>query len=83
MTTNKDKLQNWTTQGQPIIVLETHDLKHMKDIAEKAEETGVHVSVVHDAGRTEVASGTPTTVAFGPDADKKINKITGGLRTLK
>ena len=55
----------------------------MKEISEKAEETGVHVSVVHDAGRTEVASGTATTVAFGPDADKKINKITGGLRSLK
>jgi peptidyl-tRNA hydrolase len=43
---------------------------------------GVCAKIIHDAGRTQIASGTATVLGVGPGPRSMIDKITGGLKLL-
>jgi PTH2 family peptidyl-tRNA hydrolase len=51
-------------------------------VAEQASDAGLPVQIVHDAGRTQVAEGTPTCCAIGPAPDTRIDAVTGELSLL-
>lgn len=59
------------------------DLEGLEEKQRKAAEEDVLCVAVHDAGRTEVESGTLTAVAIGPDRDSRVDSITGDLPLLK
>jgi peptidyl-tRNA hydrolase, PTH2 family len=53
------------------------------EIARKAEDAGLTVHVITDAGHTEFGGvPTKTCLAIGPDEDEKIDAITGHLKLL-
>lgn len=52
----------------------------MMDLAETARDNRLIVSVVRDAGRTQVASGTRTVLAVGPGPVRTIDSVTGHLK---
>jgi len=80
---DKNIIKLWKKSGEKKIVLEAKNLDEIKELIKRAEKNGVNYFIVRDAGKTEVKKGTLTCVAFGPDYEKKINKITGYLPKLK
>lgn len=72
----------WLRDGQPKVVLRATGEEHLDAIADKAAAAGLPVQVVHDAGRTQVAEGTPTCCAIGPAAGSLIDAVTGELSLL-
>ena len=75
-------LCSWMTCGQPKIVLRVIDEASLLAIASAARAEGVPVSLVYDAGRTEVYAGTLTVAAVGPAPSADIDKVTGALKLL-
>lgn len=72
----------WLGEGQPKVVLRASSAEHLQAIAAAAVAAGLPVQVIHDAGRTQVAEGTPTCCAIGPAADNRIDAVTGDLSLL-
>jgi peptidyl-tRNA hydrolase, PTH2 family len=72
----------WLRDGQPKVVLRAGSEEELHAIAGRAAEAGLPVQVIHDAGRTQVAEGTPTCCAIGTAADAAIDAITGQLSLL-
>jgi peptidyl-tRNA hydrolase, PTH2 family len=72
----------WLRDGQPKVVLRATSQEHLHAIAEKAHAAGLPVQVIHDAGRTQVAEGTPTACAIGPANASRIDAVTGDLQLL-
>jgi peptidyl-tRNA hydrolase, PTH2 family len=74
--------RSWLRDGQPKVVLKAGSEDELYAIAAQADDAGLPVQVIHDAGRTQVAEGTPTCCAIGPAEDSRIDAITGGLSLL-
>jgi PTH2 family peptidyl-tRNA hydrolase len=72
----------WLRDGQPKVVLRATGEGHLYAIADTAHAAGLPVQVIHDAGRTQVAEGTPTACAIGPAEASRIDAVTGGLQLL-
>jgi peptidyl-tRNA hydrolase, PTH2 family len=72
----------WLRDGQPKVVLRATSEEQLYDLAERAGAAGLPVQVISDAGRTQVAAGTPTCCAIGPAEESRIDAITGELSLL-
>lgn len=72
----------WLRDGQPKVVLRATSEQHLYEIVQQAQAAGLPVQVTRDAGRTQVAEGTPTCCAIGPAAADRIDVITGELSLL-
>lgn len=72
----------WLRDGQPKVVLRAGSADELHAIAARAAAADLPVQVIHDAGRTQVAEGTPTCCAIGPAAADRIDAITGELALL-
>jgi PTH2 family peptidyl-tRNA hydrolase len=72
----------WLRDGQPKVVLKVSGEDELYAIAERAQAARLPVQVIHDAGRTQVAEGTPTCCAIGPAEASRIDAITGELSLL-
>jgi PTH2 family peptidyl-tRNA hydrolase len=81
-TVGTPEFADWLRDGQPKVVLRAASEDELDAIAGLAGAAGLPVQVVHDAGRTQVAAGTPTCCAVGPAADAAIDAITGQLPLL-
>jgi PTH2 family peptidyl-tRNA hydrolase len=79
----KNIREKWLREGQKKIVLVVPSLQELFDIKERAEKLGITATVVRDAGLTEIPPGTVTSLALGPDEEKKIDRITGNLPLLR
>lgn len=64
------------------IVLKVEDLQDLMRLKEKAGRAGLITSLIRDAGRTQIPSGTITCLGIGPDKESEINKIIKGLKLL-
>ena len=67
----------------PKVVLRCGSEEELFELARQAEEAGLPVMLIRDAGRTVVASGTPTCVGIGPDEISKIDAVTGALKLMR
>jgi peptidyl-tRNA hydrolase, PTH2 family len=72
----------WLREGQPKVVLRASSQEHLDAIAEQAAASGLPVQVIRDAGRTQVAEGTPTCCAIGPADASRIDAVTSELPLL-
>jgi peptidyl-tRNA hydrolase, PTH2 family len=72
----------WLRDGQPKVVLRASSGDELDSLAAQASAAGLPVQVIHDAGRTQVAEGTPTCCAIGPAEASRIDAITGELPLL-
>jgi peptidyl-tRNA hydrolase, PTH2 family len=72
----------WLEQGQPKVVLKVGDANELRRLVEAVKHAGLPLSLVADAGRTQLPPGTLTCAAIGPAEDRRIDAITGDLPLL-
>ncbi len=72
----------WLREGQPKVVLRAGSAAQLDEIAGQAAAAGLPVQVIHDAGRTQLAPGTPTCCSVGPAEADRIDVVTGDLTLL-
>ena len=77
-----EKALAWLQEGQKKVVLKVKSVSELLEKAEKASEHGLIVSIVRDAGLTQLQPGTVTCVGIGPDKEELIDRITGDLKLL-
>jgi peptidyl-tRNA hydrolase, PTH2 family len=73
---------DWWRAGQPKVVLKVPDEDTLDLVAAAAQEAGLPVEVIHDAGRTQVTAGTATCCAIGPAPGDALHPVTGALSLL-
>ena len=72
----------WKDGGQKKIVLQVKDLSEMYELKMDAEAAGLPVSLITDAGLTEIPPGTVTALGIGPGRSDKLDAVTGELRLV-
>ena len=72
----------WYSEGQRKVVLRADSLEQIYEIKAMADANKIINSVITDAGRTEIPSGTVTCIGLGPSCDSVMDKITGELKML-
>lgn len=72
----------WYSEGQRKVVLRADSLEQIYEIKAVADANKIINSVITDAGRTEIPSGTVTCIGLGPSCDSAMDKITGELKML-
>lgn len=82
LKTHKDDLQKWLSEGQKKVVLKVKDKQELLLYKQKAEDAGLVVSLITDAGHTQLEPNTMTCLAIGPDKEEKIDKVTGNLKLM-
>jgi len=75
-------LQAWLSSGQKKICLKGDDADHLLALEKQAKEAGLLTSKIHDAGHTQIPSGSLTVLAIGPCQDELVEKITENLKLL-
>lgn len=73
-------LKAWEAQGQPKITLSVRDEQEMLELQNAARSHSLISVDIRDAGHTQVAPGTRTTLAIGPGPSTLINHICGHLK---
>ena len=78
----KGKVDEWLSEGGKKVVLEVSgedELQHYRKLAMKSK---LVTAIIKDAGRTFFNKPTITCLGIGPDADMKIDAVTGKLKIL-
>jgi PTH2 family peptidyl-tRNA hydrolase len=78
----REVLSQWEASGEATIVLAVSDHAELERLLGEARARGLNAHCVADAGRTEVAPGSHTVGAIGPDEVGKIDAVTGHLSLL-
>lgn len=74
--------ESWLIQGQPKIVVQVRNQEELIALAKKARSAGLISVIIKDAGRTELVSGTISTLGIGPGPKNTIDGLTSNLRLL-
>jgi PTH2 family peptidyl-tRNA hydrolase len=82
LKSHKDDATAWRQQGMKKVVLKVADLKELQDYKRKAEDAGLVVAMITDAGHTQLPPSTVTCLGIGPDKAEKIDKVTGQLKLI-
>lgn len=73
---------SWKQMGQKKVVLKVADEKELRKLFIEAQNSGLPVALITDAGRTCIAPGTTTCLGIGPADEEEIDSITGELGML-
>ncbi|CAL8305838.1 unnamed protein product [Gadus morhua 'NCC'] len=77
---NPELLKQWEYCGQPKVVVKAPDEDTLMDLLRHAKEVGLPVSIIQDAGRTQIAPGSRTVLGVGPGPADLVDKVTGHLK---
>ncbi|CAN9501577.1 unnamed protein product [Ophioblennius macclurei] len=77
---NPELLKQWEYCGQPKVVVKAPDEDTLIDLLSRAKELGLPVSLIQDAGRTQIAPGSRTVLGVGPGPADLIDSVTGDLK---
>ncbi|MFC4988809.1 MULTISPECIES: peptidyl-tRNA hydrolase Pth2 [Saliphagus] len=77
--TEKSARSEWKGSGQKKVVLKGDGERTLFELAELADREGIPNAIVRDAGHTQLEPGTVTTLAVGPAADDRVDRVTGDL----
>lgn len=77
------ELNEWLTNRFTKICLGVKDEAELLFYYQKAKEAGLRVSLIKDAGFTELSGSNYTCVAIGPNYNEKIDQITKKLQLFK
>uniref|UniRef100_A0ABI7Z4W9 peptidyl-tRNA hydrolase n=1 Tax=Felis catus TaxID=9685 RepID=A0ABI7Z4W9_FELCA len=77
---NPELLKQWEYCGQPKVVVKAPDEETLVELLTHAKMLGLTVSLIQDAGRTQIAPGSRTVLGIGPGPADLIDKVTGHLK---
>ncbi|XP_047235537.1 peptidyl-tRNA hydrolase 2, mitochondrial isoform X2 [Girardinichthys multiradiatus] len=77
---NPELLKQWEYCGQPKVVVKALDEDTLIDLLGRAREVGLTVSLIQDAGRTQIAPGSRTVLGIGPGPANLVDGVTGDLK---
>lgn len=77
---NPELLRQWEYCGQPKVVVKAPDEETLIALLTHAKMLGLTVSLIQDAGRTQIAPGSQTVLGIGPGPADLIDKVTGHLK---
>ena len=77
---HRDDIEKWRNSGMKKSVLKVNNRQQLYYYKRKAEDAGLVVGLIIDAGHTQLKPGTPTVLGIGPDRDEKIDAVTGKLK---
>ncbi len=77
---NPELLKQWEYCGQPKVVVKAPDEEALIDLLSRAKEVGLPVSLIQDAGRTQIAPGSRTVLGVGPGPADLVDRVTGDLK---
>ncbi|XP_024122590.1 peptidyl-tRNA hydrolase 2, mitochondrial isoform X1 [Oryzias melastigma] len=73
-------LKQWEYCGQPKVVVKAPDEETLVELLSRARAVGLTVSLIQDAGRTQIAPGSRTVLGVGPGPAHLVDSITGDLK---
>lgn len=79
---DSNTVEKWKREGMEKVCLKVSSEKKLKDIYNRAKKLRHPVSLIRDAGRTQIPAGSPTAVAIGPAKEQDVDEITGKLKLL-
>lgn len=79
---NHAVLKQWESRGQAKVALKIDSEDEMLMLQAQAVSLGLCARVIHDAGRTQIASGSATVLGIGPAPKSKIDQVTSHLKLL-
>lgn len=82
LKSHKDDINAWKNQGMKKVILSVENEKELLTLRQQAEDAGLIVAIIADAGRTELAPGTVTAVGIGPADEEKIDRVTRHLKLI-
>ncbi|XP_065551042.1 peptidyl-tRNA hydrolase 2, mitochondrial [Lathamus discolor] len=77
---NPELLKQWEYCGQPKVVLRAPDEETLIQLLADAKHLGLTVSLIQDAGRTQIAPGSQTVLGIGPGPADVVDKVSGHLK---
>jgi PTH2 family peptidyl-tRNA hydrolase len=75
-------LTRWEALGQAKVALQVKSEEELELLQARALSLGLVAHTIHDAGRTQIASGSATVLGIGPAPKSVIDQVTGHLRLL-
>ncbi|MBO4357440.1 MAG: peptidyl-tRNA hydrolase [Candidatus Methanomethylophilaceae archaeon] len=79
---NRKAFDAWYNSGQAKIVLRVDSMEELDEYRKIASSSGIHIAMITDAGRTQIAPGTTTCMGLGPAPVSELDRITGELKML-
>jgi peptidyl-tRNA hydrolase, PTH2 family len=79
---SKARIDAWKSEGMKKVILKVSSEEEIFLLYERAKKEKLVSTIIRDAGRTQIESGSVTALAVGPDEDEKVNKVTGHLKLL-
>ncbi|XP_076391634.1 peptidyl-tRNA hydrolase 2, mitochondrial [Megachile rotundata] len=73
---------SWLLQGQPKVVLKICNEGELMSLARSARKAGLIISIIQDAGKTQLLPGTVSTLGIGPGPKQAIDELTSSLKLL-
>lgn len=74
--------ESWLFQGQPKVVLKISDKEKLMSLASNAHKAGLIISIIKDAGKTQLEPGTISTLGIGPGPKQLLDDLTSQLKLL-
>ncbi len=75
-------LRRWEKLGQAKVALKVESEEDLLMLQAQAMSLGLCAQLIHDAGRTQIASGSATVLGVGPAPKSKVDEVTGHLKLL-
>ena len=82
LKSDKSLVEMWRKEGAKKVVLKVKDEKELLKYKQLAEDYDLKTALITDAGRTVLEPGTITCLGIGPDAEEKIDKVSGKLKMM-
>ncbi|KAH6618944.1 peptidyl-tRNA hydrolase PTH2-domain-containing protein [Boeremia exigua] len=79
---NSTILSRWERMGQAKVALQVKGEEELEILQAQAVSLGLVAHIIHDAGRTQIASGSATVLGIGPAPKGVIDQVTGHLKLL-
>ena len=75
-------LKRWERIGQAKVTVQVKSEDELLVLQAQAMSLGLCAKIIHDAGRTQIASGSATVLGVGPGPRSVVDGVTGGLKLL-
>ena len=75
-------LRRWEKWGQAKVTVQVKNEEDLLILQAQAMSLGLCAKIIHDAGRTQIASGSATVLGIGPGPKSVVDQVTGHLKLL-